>query len=143
MSVSNFNKLVEQIQKTHQTLQAQSTKAVNVGLTIRNWLIGLYIVEFEQNGEDRAKYGDNLLTNLSKRLEIRGLSETNLKNSRIFYLAYSEIRQLITDGFLEKGQALQISQFATDESNEKELELNFKYLRNIIQNTGKSVRIRW
>ncbi len=134
MSVSNFNKLVEQIQKTHQTLQAQSTKAVNVGLTIRNWLIGLYIVEFEQNGEDRAKYGDNLLTNLSKRLEIRGLSETNLKNSRIFYLAYSEIRQLITDGFLEKGQALQISQFATDESNEKELELNFKYLRNIIQN---------
>ena len=35
--------------------------AVNQALVLRNWLIGAYIVEFEQNGTDRAKYGTRLL----------------------------------------------------------------------------------
>ncbi|EKD27990.1 MAG: hypothetical protein ACD_79C00469G0002 [uncultured bacterium] len=131
-SISNFNSLVEIIQTTHNALQAQSVKAVNMGLTLRNWLIGYYIVEFEQKGEDRAKYGEELLVNLSKKIGIRGLSETNLKNSRIFYLAYSEIRQLMTDLFSDENSIPQIGQFTTDEisGNDKEAQ----NLKNILTN---------
>jgi hypothetical protein len=50
-------RLVQQIQQTHQELSAQASKAVNVSLTLRNWLIGLYITEYEQQGKDRAEYG--------------------------------------------------------------------------------------
>lgn len=113
-------------------MQAQSVKAVNTGLTIRNWLIGCYIVEFEQNGEDRANYGDELISNLSKKIGIRGLSETNLKNSRLFYLAYPEIRQLMTDEFIQKDLILQIRQLPTDESPADERK--FQYFKSIIRN---------
>jgi hypothetical protein len=39
---------------------------------VRNWLIGLYTVEFEQKGEDRAKYGERLLAELATSIKIRG-----------------------------------------------------------------------
>jgi hypothetical protein len=56
-----FELLVDNIQQTHQYFQEQASKAINIGLTLRNWLIGYYIVEFELNGEERAKYGQKLL----------------------------------------------------------------------------------
>jgi hypothetical protein len=62
----NFDLLLNTIQQTHTVFQQNAVKAVNVSLTIRNWLIGYYIVEFEQNGEDRAKYGESLLFKLSE-----------------------------------------------------------------------------
>jgi hypothetical protein len=61
----NFDRLVSSIQDTHTTLQQSAVKAINKHLTIRNWLIGFYIVEFEQNGEDRAEYGKQLLPKLA------------------------------------------------------------------------------
>jgi len=63
--------LVDTIQKTHQHFQQQAAKAVNLSLTLRNWLIGFYIVEFEQKGEDRATYGENLFKLLSARISSR------------------------------------------------------------------------
>jgi hypothetical protein len=66
----NFQVLVTTIQQTHSTLQQSALKAVNKHLTIRNWLVGFYIVEFEQKGEDRAKYGENLLSELAKSVKI-------------------------------------------------------------------------
>lgn len=59
--MSTFKKLIEQITNVPQELQKQVAGAVNQALTIRNWLIGFYIVEYEQEGEDRASYGENLL----------------------------------------------------------------------------------
>ncbi|GHV12282.1 hypothetical protein AGMMS49938_04530 [Fibrobacterales bacterium] len=59
-----FNELVKQIQSVQSALQASTAHTINVGLTIRNWLIGYYIVEFEQKGEDKAKYGEALLQSL-------------------------------------------------------------------------------
>ncbi len=52
-----FSSLIQSIQQTHNALHQQAVKAINRSLTIRNWLIGFYIVEFEQKGEDRAAYG--------------------------------------------------------------------------------------
>ena len=57
----NFDLLTNTILETHTSLQQSAVKAINIHLTIRNWLIGFYIVEFEQKGEDRAKYGEKLL----------------------------------------------------------------------------------
>ena len=48
-----FGQLIEAINQAHVSMQSSAVKAVNRHLTIRNWLIGYYIVEFEQNGEDR------------------------------------------------------------------------------------------
>lgn len=134
LSISNFGELVETIQKTHNALQNQSAKAVNMGLTIRNWLIGYYIVEFEQNGEDRANYGDELLYKLSKKIGIRGLSETNLKNTRLFYFAYPEISQLMTDEFITNGIITKKSQPITDEFKLNAKDLN--HFKSMVSNVS-------
>jgi len=63
-------------------------------------LFGHYIVEYEQKGEDRAKYGIELLKKLADRLSskhIKGLSDRNLRNCRQFYLAYPQISQTLSD----------------------------------------------
>lgn len=72
----NFSNLVQSIKQTHNFLQLDITKAINRNLTIRNWLIGYYIVEFEQKGEDRAKYGTKLITELAKLISRVYLPET-------------------------------------------------------------------
>ena len=56
----HFENLVKEIEQIHNHFQQQAVKAVNISLTLRNWLIGYYIVEFEQNGADRANYGGKL-----------------------------------------------------------------------------------
>jgi predicted nuclease of restriction endonuclease-like (RecB) superfamily len=92
----NFELLIDTISKTHSHFQQQAVKAVNVSLTLRNWLIGYYIVEFEQRGEDRAKYGKKLLANLAKRCtSIKGLDERTFRNFRLFYLYYPQIEPLV------------------------------------------------
>ena len=81
----NFDLLTNTILETHTSLQQSAVKAINVHLTIRNWLIGFYIVEFEQKGEDRAKYGTKLLPELAKKIKIKGLPSSELSRCRQFY----------------------------------------------------------
>ena len=91
-----FDLLVNTIEQTHNHFQMQASKAVNVSLTLRNWLIGYYIVEFEQNGEDKAKYGEKLLAKLAERCtSIKGLDERTFRNFRMFYLYYPQVRPII------------------------------------------------
>ncbi|MSU36235.1 MAG: hypothetical protein EXS36_14295 [Pedosphaera sp.] len=54
----DFELLVADIVQIHQEAQEFATKAVNIGLTMRNWLIGRLIVEFERGGQDWAIYGE-------------------------------------------------------------------------------------
>ena len=68
-----FGRLVNSIRQIHDQMTAQAGKAVNISLTLRNWAIGYYIQEYEQNGADRAKYGTRLLENLSSRLVKTGM----------------------------------------------------------------------
>ena len=74
----NFESLVGHINQVQDVLQSQAAHAINLALTARNWLVGYYIVEFEQHGEDRAKYGEKLLKTLAKRLNRRGFGERRL-----------------------------------------------------------------
>ena len=71
-STPTFNDLSESIIQTHQSAQNTAIKAVNQMATLRNWLIGCYIVEYEQKGSDRAKYGDRLLKRLEERVNTKG-----------------------------------------------------------------------
>ncbi|HEY8915151.1 MAG TPA: PDDEXK nuclease domain-containing protein [Chitinophaga sp.] len=112
----NFNFLLHRIENTHQHLQESAAKAVNRLLTIRNWLIGYYIVEYEQNGEDRAKYGEKLLENIAKSLPGLKISVTNLKLFRQFYKYYPQIRQTVADELrLTKDPIFKIGQSLTGE----------------------------
>ena len=93
----NFEALVKHISTIQNTLQAQAAHAVNLALTSRNWLMGCYIVEFEQNGEDRAAYGEQLLKKLEQRLKTKGLNERRFREFRRLYAEFTEpIRRLVT-----------------------------------------------
>ena len=81
----DFEALVKHISTIQSTLQAQAAHAVNLALTARNWLMGCYIVEFEQNGEDRAAYGEQLLKKLEQRLNVKGLNERRFREFRRLY----------------------------------------------------------
>ena len=89
--------LYSAICQTHIALQSSALKAINRNLTLRNWLIGFYIIEFEQRGEDRAQYGTNLLKTLEKQVNTRGLTETLFKLSRQFYIIYPQIKDMIVN----------------------------------------------
>jgi predicted nuclease of restriction endonuclease-like (RecB) superfamily len=80
----------------HEELSAQAGRAVNISLTLRNWLIGYYIAEYEQSGADRAEYGLRLLENLSSHLAkggMDGVAARSLRQYRQFYLVYPGIWQ--------------------------------------------------
>ncbi len=90
----DFSALVTAIRQVDENLAAQAGRAVNITLTLRNWLIGAYIAEYELRGADRATYGDNLLTELAKRLTSLKVSNCNrrqLYRYLRFYRLYPEI----------------------------------------------------
>ena len=87
----SFDRLVENVGNVHSITSGAAKGAVNQLLTIRNWVIGYYIVGFEQNGADRAEYGSHLLDNLAKELSIDGLGRLQLNLCRIFYQKYPQI----------------------------------------------------
>lgn len=91
----NFDILANHIIRIQDTLSANAAHAVNLSLTSRNWLIGWYIVEYEQNGEDRAQYGDALLKNLAKRIHARGLGERRLYEFRQLYKTYPQLAEQV------------------------------------------------
>ncbi len=57
--------------------------------------MGCYIVEFEQNGEDRAAYGEQLLKKLEQRLKTKGLNERRFREFRRLYLVYPQLKEQI------------------------------------------------
>lgn len=102
-AVGDFDSLVSAIVHIHQQTQDFATKAVNVALTLRNWLIGYRIVEFEQQGNDRAAYGERLLPALAERLSAAGLNRVDvreLRRFRLLYEVYPQIRESVTPELL-------------------------------------------
>ena len=95
----SFDLLVTAIGQVHAEMAAQAGRAVNMSLTLRNWLIGFYIAEYEQQGSDRAQYGDRLLERLSQDLLKAGVvraEERELRRYRQFYTTYPQIRDSLT-----------------------------------------------
>lgn len=97
--LTNIRDLSSIIQKVHSELQTSAANAVNQALTMRNWLIGYYIVEYEQNGTDRAQYGSNLLVVLAEKIAIKGLTAPELSRTRQFYQTYSHFLGTVSQEF--------------------------------------------
>lgn len=92
-TLHSFSDLASVIQTTHDAAQSSAVKAINRMQTMRNWLIGYYIVEFEQHGKDRAEYGAQLLKRLEERVNRKGLTRNTFQSSRIFYRMYPQMAE--------------------------------------------------
>lgn len=100
----NFEKLVETIHHTHSHLQTRAFLAISQSLTIRNWLLGFYLVEHEQNISGRVKHGPKMLASLVKKIEhnVNGMNEHYLGDCRLFYNTYPQIEKVMGEFSLPK-----------------------------------------
>ena len=120
---SDFESLITTIVQIHHRAQDFATKAVNIGLTLRNWLIGHRIVEFEQNGKDRATYGERLLPELAQRLVKAGLKRVDareLRRFRLLYTVYPQIRETLTPELLAQSGIAPLIMFLQSDSSIRE-----------------------
>ena len=88
-----YENLLDEIGIAIETARQYAIKAVNTSLVKANWEIGRHIVEYEQHGQERAEYGSDLLTKLSRDLRQRygkGFGRRNILDMRRFYLAYQK-----------------------------------------------------
>lgn len=138
----NFEKLVLRIQETNNFLQKNAVKAVNTHLTLRNWLTGFFIVEFEQNGSDRAVYGAKLLENLAKNISVKGLTAPELSRCRQFYITYpqilgtvsQELKNVLPSEILPKNDEKSILGLSSQELQNEDL----KHITTVFQNISYS-----
>jgi predicted nuclease of restriction endonuclease-like (RecB) superfamily len=139
----NFNELISQIQQADQHLTRIAAKAVNISLTLRNWLIGYYIAEYQLQGKDRADYGDQLFSRLAdtlKELNINAVSRRQLYIYLKFYRTYTNIvRSLTTQSFgIQLPSDIdQIVRSSTAQSLPEEshllLKLSFTHIEQLLQ----------
>lgn len=88
-----YGTLLGEITHLLEEARRQSARSINAILTATYWLVGWRIVEYEQSGEARAGYGEQLLEQLSHDLTTRfgrGFSVDNLETMRLFYRAYPD-----------------------------------------------------
>ena len=97
-----FDSLYKSVSKLNEAFEDDTAKAINRNITARNWLIGFYIVHYEQKGEDRAKYGEKTLQKLSEKLNKKSLSYRNLKLYRQFYKEFLSLEKPIYDYVLHE-----------------------------------------
>lgn len=90
----DYAALIKDISGVLESARKASVRSINALLTTAYRLVGRRIIEYEQNGSDRADYGLNLLPRLSSDLSSKlgkGFSVDNMESMRLFYLAYSAV----------------------------------------------------
>ncbi len=95
MKKESFEQLAHNLQIMNDAFQHSAASAINKHVTCRNWLNGYYIVHYEQNGSDRAKYGEKLLQTLAERMYLKGYSYRDLRLYRQFFLTYQHIHSSV------------------------------------------------
>ena len=112
----SFEHLTDLIAEINDTAYTATVKAINRFATVRNYVMGFYIVEYEQHGSDRAQYGDRLLKRLAESVNKKGINDTLLKVSRSFYLNYPHIKSYLQgEKSATASHQSEISATATDE----------------------------
>lgn len=94
---NNYSKLVSKISETYVEGKQKAIAAVNQQITDTYWKVGEHIVEFEQDGKQRAEYGSGLLERLSKDLSLlhgKGFSVSNIQRMRQLYSEYPKYAEL-------------------------------------------------
>ncbi len=102
VSKTGYKQLVSAISLISTHMVRRVATVANQALTLRNWIIGGYIVEYEQEGSDRAKYGERLLERLAEDLTakgLKGLDERSLRDCRTAYVTYPQIRGTVSPEF--------------------------------------------
>jgi len=97
--MADIKELVSIIGETQHYFKLQASRQINTSLTLRNWLFGYYIAEYELNGSDRTEYGQRLFKEIANRLEIQGfrqIRERHLYLCKSFYFAYPNILRSVT-----------------------------------------------
>lgn len=111
--------LFQQVVVLLQNARQQVLRTVNSTLTFTYFEIGRMIVEEEQNGKERAEYGDKLYRNIAERLKekkIKGMSFTSLHTFKKFFQTYPSIVQLLPEEFVwSENQIFTIIQSATEQ----------------------------
>ena len=102
---NDLDTLVRVIKGVGNALRRDARVVINRNVTARAWLTGYYIVEYEQCGADRAKYGTRLLHDLSERLGGKSYSVTNLRSYRLFYTYYPALQPVVTSYILSRFQS--------------------------------------
>lgn len=98
----DFKELESSVGNLNDVFEENTAKAINRNITARNWLIGFYIVNYEQHGEDRAAYGEKIVKNLAERLNKKNLSYRNLMLYRQFYLEFNVLEKPVYDYVLNE-----------------------------------------
>ena len=144
-----FQDLVSTIQFAHQFSHQAAVKAVNRYATMRNWLIGLFIVEYQQKGQDRAAYGERLLKRLEESLNTRGLNVTLFQNSRLFYVRYPQVASLfhieiqptaLVKSSTETNQPTALDELATD-AETLISRLSFAHITELVHIDDDTIRL--
>jgi hypothetical protein len=100
---NNYGSILTNVAELLEQARRLSARSVNAIMTATYWEIGRRIVEFEQDGEERAEYGQALLKKLSKDLTDkfgRGFSRQNLQQMRAFYI-FRQTCQTVSGKFVE------------------------------------------
>jgi len=111
-----FPDLATAISRIHHELSNQASRAVNISFTLRNWMIGYYIEEYERSGSDRAEYGERLMDQLAKTLTGEGLprcERRELYRYRKFYITYPKIGSSLPpqfSGFIEIPDDIEVNE---------------------------------
>ncbi len=95
----NYAGLLKAINAATTQLQGRAAAAVNQALILRNWMVGAYLVEFEQRGQGRAKYGARLLETLADDIAargVKGLDARTLRDCRVLFERYPQIRGTVS-----------------------------------------------
>ena len=143
----NYQQLLALFKETHLELQQRAARSVDTSLVIRNWLFGWYIVEFEQGGAERSElYGKGLINRLSKELKtlgLKGISSTNLKQCRMFYLAYQKIGQTPSDQSFDMSVGLQKNQQTQPVTSFDAIAIAPKILQQLSATLAGSFALGW
>lgn len=95
----DYDALLDRVAALVDEARRVSARTVNALMTATYWSIGRHIVEFEQAGKSRAKYGEEVVGQLAADLTTRfgrGFTRINLFNLRAFYLANVEFIQTVS-----------------------------------------------
>lgn len=113
MTATDIEPLYGRIHAILADARTNVARTVNTQMVRAYWLVGREIVEEEQAGQARAAYGEDLIAQISSRLNSafgKGFTTTNLRYMRLFYLAYPElledipIHHAVRDEFKAQGR---------------------------------------
>lgn len=84
-----FNKAVSLVKYSRKVI----SREVDIIQLMTYFVLGKWIVEEQQNGENRAQYGKKVISQLSEKMNVElggGFSTSTLENCRKFYLTYQD-----------------------------------------------------